>query len=101
MWNDIAKIVGVLTLICLVAVASLGAEAGSATPPELAKLEREISLKIAHARGIGITDSDRLKKLIAAERLDLKAEHLISSGAYKSAEDNLLRAKVLLRELGI
>jgi hypothetical protein len=74
--------------------------AGSKPPADLRRLERQVSLEIAHARGIGPTDPASFKRLQEAERYDLKGEQALASGDYKTAEDNFLRAQTLIRQLG-
>lgn len=68
-------------------------------PPELVKLERVVSLELAHVRDSGPTDPAKRKQLFDASQLEQKGEAAIKSGDYKSAEDSLLRARVILREL--
>ena len=68
-------------------------------PPELVKLEREVSLELAHVRDSGPTDPVKRMQLFNASRLEEKGEAAIKSGDYKSAEDSLLQARVILRRL--
>lgn len=72
-----------------------------AKPPELAQLEKDVALKIAHARGIGYPDHARREKLAEAERDNLDAQEAIAGGNYNDAVQKLLHAKVVLRQLGI
>ncbi|MGC1676814.1 MAG: hypothetical protein WA740_04705 [Candidatus Binataceae bacterium] len=91
----------VLSLIAVLACAS-PAVAGPDTPKppaDLANLEREVSLKIAHVRGEGPTDPGQRQKLHDAEHLDAKAEQEISTGDFRSAEDDLVKANALATEL--
>jgi hypothetical protein len=71
----------------------------AAPPPELVKLERTVSLELAHVRDSGPTDPVKRKQLSDANRLDQQGEAAIKSGDYKSAEDSLLQARVILRQL--
>jgi hypothetical protein len=72
----------------------------SASPsPELVNLEREVSLQLAHVRDNGPTDPAKRKQLFDASQLDQKGEAAIKSGDYKSAEDSLLQARAILRQL--
>ena len=74
--------------------------ASAASPsPELVKLEREVSLELAHVRDSGPTDPVKRKQLFDANRLDQQGEAALKSGDYKSAEDSLLQARVILRQL--
>src|SRR5579863_10536920 len=74
--------------------------ASAASPsPELVKLEREVSLELAHVRDSGPTDPAKRKQLFDASELEQKGEAAIKSGDYKSAEDSLLKARDLLRQL--
>lgn len=91
----------VLSLIAVLACAA-PAVAGPDTPKPpaaLANLEREVSLKIAHVRGEGPTDPGQRQKLHDAEHLDAKAEQEISTGDFRSAEDDLVKANALATEL--
>jgi hypothetical protein len=67
--------------------------------PELVKLERQVSLELAHVRDSGPTDPDKRKQLFDASNLEQKGEAAIKSGDYKSAEDSLLQARAILRQL--
>jgi len=95
-----------MRLKCLVAIAAIVATsvrparaiAGS-PPPDLVKLERQVSLELAHVRDIGPTDDIKRKQLFNARQLEQKGEAAIKSGDYKSAEDSLLQAHVILRQL--
>ena len=72
----------------------------SASPPaDLINLEREVSLQLAHVRDSGPTDPAKRKQLFDASQLEQKGEAAIESGDYKSAEDSLLKAQVILRQL--
>jgi hypothetical protein len=74
--------------------------ARAASPsPELVNLERQVSLELAHVRDSGPTDPDKRKQLFDASNLEQKGEAAIKSGDYKSAEDSLLRARAILRQL--
>jgi hypothetical protein len=67
--------------------------------PELVKLEREVSLELAHVRDSGPTEPAKRKQLFDASQLEQKGEAAIKAGDYKSAEDSLLQARVILRRL--
>ncbi len=72
----------------------------SASPPaDLINLEREVSLELAHVRDSGPTDPAKRKQLFDASQLEQKGEAAIASGDYKAAEDSLLKAQVILRQL--
>ncbi len=68
-------------------------------PPDLVEMERLVSLELAHVRDSGPTDPVKRKQLFDASQLEQKGEAAIKSGDYKSAEDSLLRARVILRRL--
>jgi len=70
-----------------------------APSPELVNLERQVSLELAHVRDSGPTDPAKRKQLFDASQLEQKGEAAIKSGDYKSAEDNLLHARTILRQL--
>ena len=58
-----------------------------------------MSLELAHVRDSGPTDPAKRKQLFDASQLEQKGEAAIKSGDYKSAEDSLLKAQVILRQL--
>jgi hypothetical protein len=68
-------------------------------PPDLVKLERLVSLELAHVRDSGPTDPIKRKQLFDANRLDQQGEAALKSGDYKAAEQSLLQARVILRQL--
>lgn len=94
------------TLIAIVFALALGAPAGALgapmeAPPDLVQIEREVSLKLAHAHGIGFTDRARLDKLSQADKFDRDGEAALKAGDFNAAEDDFLKAKVILHDLGI
>ncbi len=68
-------------------------------PPDLVELERQVSLELAHVRDSGPTDPVKRKQLFDANRLEQEGEAAIKSGDYQSAENSLLRARTILRQL--
>jgi hypothetical protein len=72
----------------------------AAPSPELRNLEREVSLKIAHASDEGQTDPERRAQLHDAQQLDMKAEKAMAAGSYQEAEDDLVKANAILGRLG-
>jgi hypothetical protein len=68
-------------------------------PPDLVEMERQVSLELAHVRDSGPTDPIQRKQLFDASQFDQKGEAAIKSGDYKSAQDNLLKARDILRHL--
>jgi hypothetical protein len=68
-------------------------------PPDLVKLEKLVGLELAHVRDAGPTDPAKRKLLSDARDLDQQAEDSIKAGDFQSAEQNLLKARVLLRQL--
>jgi hypothetical protein len=92
-----------IPILCfLTAVGVGGARAGDSGPsPTLVKLEREIGLRIAHARDVGPVEPDRRRMLLEAQRYDAAGEDAISAGDYKSAEDDFARARRLLERIGM
>lgn len=97
------KGVVVAAILSLIVPVSFAAEtaAGGNPPPELLQLEREVSLKMAHARDEGFTESSKLKTLSDAQAVDLEAEKALKAGDYQNAESEFLKTKVLLHNLGI
>jgi|SRR5271169_1560789 len=67
--------------------------------PDLATLERQVSLQLAHVRDSGPTDPAKRKQLFDASQFEQQGEAAIKAGDYKSAEDSLLKAQAILRQL--
>jgi hypothetical protein len=88
-----------LTLLIVIGPKALAAPVAPAPPPDLLKLERQVSLRIAHFRDQNLPESD-LKKLHGAQNLDSLAEQDVATGKYRQAESLLLRANLLLHEMG-
>ena len=89
-------------IFAVMMLVSAAARAGTAAPPaELLQLEREVSLKMAHARDEGNTEPGKLKTFSEAQALDLEAEKALKAGDFERAENDLLRVKTMLRNLGI
>ena len=82
-----------------IAIAAPAPILAGSPPPDLVKLEKLVSLELAHVRDNGPIDDAKRKKLFTAKQLQQKGEDAIKSGDYKSAEDNLLQARVILRQL--
>jgi hypothetical protein len=92
----------VLIAACLALVLpTMALAAGANPPPELLQLEREVSLKMAHARDEGITEPAKLKTLADAQAVDAEAEKALKAGEYERAENDFLKTKALLHNLGI
>jgi hypothetical protein len=71
----------------------------SSTPPDIANLEREVSLQLAHVRDIGPTEQEKRRKMSDAAGLEHEAEKAIAAGDWRTAEDKLLRARDLLQQI--
>ena len=82
-----------------IAIAAPASILAGSPPPDLVKLEKLVSLELAHVRDNGPIDDAKRKKLFTAKQLQQKGEDAIKSGDYKSAEDSLLQARVILRQL--
>ncbi|HVA80177.1 MAG TPA: hypothetical protein VNF29_04575 [Candidatus Binataceae bacterium] len=94
------KSIGPAILAILTCTVFASAGGSNLKPPaELANLEREVSLKIAHVRDQGPTDPARRKQLADAEALDTKAEQEIGAGNFRSAQNDLVKANALTTEL--
>jgi hypothetical protein len=80
-----------------IAVLALPACAHSPGPsPDLRNLERQVSLKIAHVRIKGPTNAAGLKQLGLAQSAQFEGEKAIAAGDYKKAEQDFIRANVLI-----
>jgi len=93
-----------LVLLALTAMgspATVAGDAGRPPPPELRKLEREVSLKLAHVRDEESYDSSVRAQLHEAHQLDMTAEKNLAAGDYDSARDNLVKANAILGRLGM
>jgi hypothetical protein len=86
-------------IAALAAIVDTGPAMAAPPSPELVSLERQVSLQLAHVRDSGPTDPARRKQLFDASQLEQKGEAAIKSGDYKSAEDSLLKALAILRQL--
>ena len=97
------KRVVIAAVLSLMMTASFGAAAaeGGSPSPELLQLEREVALKLAHARDEGYIEPSKLKTLSDAQAVDAAAEKALKDGEYERAENNFLRTKALLHNLGI
>ncbi len=91
----------IVATIIMLALPVLTAMAGGNPPPELLQLEREISLKMAHARDEGFTEPSKLKTLADAQAVDAEGEKALKDGEYERAENDFLQTKTLLHNLGI
>lgn len=91
----------IIATIVMLALPVLTAVAGSNPPPELLQLEREVSLKMAHARDEGFTEPSKLKTLADAQAVDAEGEKALKDGEYERAENDFLQTKTLLHNLGI
>lgn len=82
-------------------VPAAGAYAGQAAPPpQLRALERQVALRVADARIKGPSAPRDLQRLLAAERVENEAEREISLGHYRTGETELLRAEVIVTQIG-
>jgi hypothetical protein len=77
-----------------------GSRAIAGSPPaDLVEMERQVSLELAHVRDSGPTDPTQRKQLFDASQFDQKGEAAIKSGDYTSAQENLSKARDILRHL--
>src|SRR5258708_6280963 len=88
-----------LRAIAALAVFTTSNAIAASPSPELVNLERQVSLELAHVRDSGPTDPAKRKQLFDASQLEQRGEAAIKSGDYKSAEDSLLQARAILRQL--
>ena len=91
----------IAAILSLALLPRLASAAGPKPPPELLQLEREVSLKMAHARDEGFTEPSKLKTLSDAQAADAEAEKTLKDGDYERAESGFLKTKVMLHNLGI
>jgi hypothetical protein len=91
----------ILIAIISIITPAVAFAAGPTPPPDLVQLEREVSLKMAHARDEGFIDASRRKTLADAQAVDAEGEKALKAGEFERAEDDFLKAKVLLHNLGI
>ena len=88
-----------LSMLTIFAAADAIAAGLAPPPPELVQLEREVSLKMAHARDLGSIQPEKMKRLSDAHAIDAQGEAALHTGDYPTAETDFLKAKVMLREL--
>jgi hypothetical protein len=86
-------------IAALAVLAGAGSAIAASPPTDLVNLERQVSLELAHVRDSGPTDPVKRQQLFDASRLQQNGEAAIKSGDYKSAEDSLLKARTILRQL--
>ena len=92
---------GVVAAICgAIAVAlvpvRLGFAQTPAPPADLTKLERQVALKITHVRLNGPTNAADLKQLGLAQSAQFDGEKALAAGNYQKAEQDFLRANVII-----
>jgi len=85
--------------ITALAILEVSPAIAASPPADLVEMERQVSLELAHARDTGPTDPAQRKELFDASQFDQKGEAAIKSGDYKSAQENLLKARDILRHL--
>jgi hypothetical protein len=86
--------------MAILALARPGLAQTSAPPSSLVTLEKEVSLKIAHVRIKGPTNAADLKQLTEAERVAAQGEKAMAAGDYRGAEQDFLRANVIITVIG-
>ena len=90
----------VIATILSLALPTLALAAGATPPPELLQLEREVSLKMAHARDEGFTEPSKLKTLADAQAVDAEAEKALKAGEYERAERRLPQNQGVVAQFG-
>ncbi len=88
------------SLVAMFALAGPGFAQPAPPPSSLVTLEKEVSLKIAHVRIKGPTNATDLKQLTEAERVAAQGEKAMAAGDYRGAEDDFLRANVIIAVIG-
>ena len=86
-------------IAALAVFAEVSPAISASPPPDLVEMERQVSLELAHVRDSGPTDPAQRKELFDASQFDQKGEAAIKSGDYESAQENLLKARDILRHL--
>jgi len=64
-------------------------------------MERQVSLKIAHVRINGPANAADLKQLGQAQRAQFDGEKALAAGDYKKAEQDFLRANVIITSINV
>ena len=101
MMRMICMMRSIVTATVTLGLMPLALAAGPNPPAELLQLEREVSLKMAHARDEGYTEPSKVKALAEAQAVDAEAEKALKEGEYERAENDFLKTKAMLRNLGI
>ena len=96
-----ATFAGTLAVILMLNAPPPARAADANPPPELLQLEREVSLRMAHARDEGFTDRAKLKTLADAQAVDAEAEKALKDREFERSENDFLKTKALLHNLGI
>ncbi|HXN87349.1 MAG TPA: hypothetical protein VN867_14840 [Candidatus Binataceae bacterium] len=93
-------VVATFLMLAIFAAAAAIAAGPAPPPPELVQLEREVSLKMAHARDLGSIQPEKMKRLSDAHAIDTQGEAALHAGDYATAEADFLKAKMMLSDLG-
>ena len=90
-------VAGVCAAIAVAAVLARPGFAQTPAPPaDLTRMERQVSLKIAHVRINGPANAAGLKQLGQAQSAQFDGEKALAAGDYKKAEQDFLRANVII-----
>jgi hypothetical protein len=87
-------------LLAIIAPARQGFAQTAAPPSGLVSLEKKVSLKIAHVRIKGPTNAAEIKQLTQAEQIAALGEKAMAAGDYRGAEQDFLRANVIISVIG-
>jgi hypothetical protein len=93
------KLARLFAAIAALAILEVSPAIAASPPPDLVEMERQVSLELAHVRDSGPTDPLQRKQLFDASQFEQKGEAAIKSGDYKSAQENLSKARDILRHL--
>jgi hypothetical protein len=93
------KLARLFVAIAALAIIEVSSAIAASPPPDLVEMERQVSLELAHVRDTGPTDPAQRKQLFDASQFEQKGEAAIKSGDYKSAQENLSKARDILRHL--
>jgi hypothetical protein len=88
--------VACVLLLVVAATGRPGTAQTPAPPADLIALDRHVSLRIAHVRIKGPSNAADFKQMLEAERIEAEGRKAMQAGDYRKAEDDFLRANVII-----
>jgi hypothetical protein len=89
----------VISISIAFGIAACEKSSGNEPPPEVRRLERTVSMKLAHVRDADVYRPEQREKLKQAHDLDMQAEKAIGVRDYSAAKDDLEKADEILKTI--